>query len=52
MATDPRTGFQTTPTRPDDMPRRPDEPIPSVDRPANDELGMAEDERKALSGCR
>jgi hypothetical protein len=50
MATDPRTGFQTTPSRPDDLPRRRDEPIPPMDRPANDELSMAEDveERKAM----
>jgi hypothetical protein len=27
----------------DDLPRQPDEPIPSVDRPAIDELVMTED---------
>ena len=27
MTTDPRTGFQTTPSRPDGLPRRPDEPL-------------------------
>jgi hypothetical protein len=45
MAIDPRSGFPTVPF-PTDLPRRrPDQPIPDdiLDRPAVDELGMAED---------
>ena len=45
MAIDPRSGFPTFPF-PTDLPRRrPDQPIPddTLDRPAVDELGMAED---------
>ena len=45
MAIDPRTGFQTVPTRGDELPRRrPDQLIPddTLDRPGNDELGMAD----------
>ena len=49
MAIDPRTGFQTTPTRADDLPRpSPDQPIPdeTLDLPANDGLGMARVEER------